>query len=349
MVLETAIGLLLVYLLFSLICSSLSEIIAWLLNLRAHTLRGGIETLLQDSSLTELIKQNPKLKGAFDKASSQWSQKEQTVATTLYAHPLIQGMTHDKKQPSYIPKHTFTSAFLDMLHTVSKTDTSPADALQKLRGAIAKLPEQSEIRQQLESVLDDSVKNYREARAIVEKWFDDSMERVSGWYKRRAQIVVLAVAALVVVCANADSVMIVQSLAHDSALREGLVSAAEQTVKGGAPETGTEPDAAKALEQLQQAQAQLNALRLPIGWRLNSEATIGTDKAPLGAIADPRRLPQGTWGWLGKIGGLLVTILAVSMGAPFWFDLLNKVVNARLTGGQAPEKTKAQDKEQLQD
>ncbi len=338
MVLEIAIGLIFVYLLFSLICSSLSEIIAWALNLRARTLRSGIETLLQDPSLADLMKQNPKLKGTFDKLSAHWKEKGQSVAGTLYAHPLIRGMTHDDKQPSYIPKQTFAAAFIDILNSVANTGASPANALQKLRGAIASLPEQSEIRQQLEAVLDDTVKDFREARARVEKWFDNSMERVSGWYKRRAQVIVLVLAALVVGASNADSVMIVQSLAHDSALREGLVAAAQQTVKAGTPEARTEPDAVKAAAQLQQAQAQLNALRLPIGWNFDAQARIG-------ALPDPRRMPQG-WDWLGKLAGLLVTIIAVSMGAPFWFDTLNKVVNARLTGGVPPENTKKQEQPQ---
>jgi hypothetical protein len=283
--------------------------------------------------------QNPKLKGAFDKAASQWKEKEQSVATTLYAHPLIQGMIHDGKQPSYIPKHTFAAAFLDMLHSVAaKAVANPGNALEKLRGAIASLPEQSEIRQQLEAVIDDTVTDYQEARARVEKWFDDSMERVSGWYKRRSQVIVLIIAVVVVGAGNADTVVIARSLAHDSVLRQGLVTAAEQTVKLGSPEARTEPDALKAVAQLQETQAQLNNLRLPIGWNGDSQATIGK-------LPDPRRLPEG-WHWVTKIVGLLFTILAVSMGAPFWFDVLNKVVNARLTGSQVPESQKQKKKKE---
>lgn len=342
MVLEVAIGLIFVYLLFSLFCSALSEIISWFINLRANTLHSGIETLLHDSALPELIKQNTKLKAAFDKASTRWKQPEQNVVGTLYSHPLIQGMVHDKKQPSHIPSHTFTAAFIDMLHSLAKTEASPADGLKKLRAAIANLPEQSEIRQQLDAVLDDTVRDAEEARSRVEKWFDDSMERVSGWYKRRAQVIVLAVAVLVVGVANADSVMIVRSIARDSALRAGLVAASEQTVKAGPPETRTEPDIVKAAAQLQQTLTQINDLRLPIGWNFETEATIGR-------VPDPRNVPRTFSDWLGKLVGLVFTILAVSMGAPFWFDILNKVVNARLTGSPPPpkkEKKKEQEKEE---
>ena len=341
MVLESAIGLIFVYLLFSLMCSALSEIIAWMLNLRARTLRSGIETLLHDASLTEMMKQNAKLKAAFDKAAARWERTEQSVATTLYAHPLIRGMTHDDKQPSYIPKHTFAAAFIDMLHTTAQAQPGAGDGLQKLRATIAKLPEQSEIRQQLEAVIDETVKDVRVAHERVEKWFDDSMERVSGWYKRRAHVIVLSLAVLIVGVANADSVMISQALAHDSVLRQGLVAAAEQTVRTGTVETRAEPDIVKAVAQLQQTQVELNALRIPVGWTFDSKATIGS-------MPDPRRPPQG-WEWVSKLVGLLATVLAVSMGAPFWFDILNKVVNARLTGAQTPESTKRREKEEQDD
>ncbi|WP_224247600.1 hypothetical protein [Hyalangium gracile] len=342
MVLEAAIGLIFVYLLFSLICSALSEIVAWFLNLRASTLRDGIETLLKDDACKSLVQQNARLKAMFDKGVALQNQA-QNVTSTLYAHPLIQGMTHGNRYPSYIPKHIFAAAFLDVLRNLAGREEGPRDgpqkdAMQKLRDAIAKLPPESEIRQQLEAVLDDTVTNVREARARVEKWFDDSMERVSGWYKRRAQIIVLAVAATVVGIGNADSVMIVRSLAHDSALRAGVVAAAEQYVQANAQLPPGNLHVTDSVKQLREVRDQLNDLRLPIGW-------AGPD-AMLGGMPDPRRIPGwDVMGWMAKLVGLLFTVFAVSMGAPFWFDILNKVVNARITGGQPPETEAKKDKE----
>ncbi|MEO8630927.1 MAG: hypothetical protein ABI612_22940 [Betaproteobacteria bacterium] len=40
---------------------------------------------------------------------------------------------------------------------------------------------------------------------------------------------------------------------------------------------------------------------------------------------------SGGW-WLIKIIGWLITGLAVTLGALFWFDLLNKLVNLRGSG-----------------
>ena len=36
-----------------------------------------------------------------------------------------------------------------------------------------------------------------------------------------------------------------------------------------------------------------------------------------------------SWGWIEKIVGLLITIFAVSLGAPFWFRALQKFMAVR--------------------
>jgi hypothetical protein len=58
---------------------------------------------------------------------------------------------------------------------------------------------------------------------------------------------------------------------------------------------------------------------------------------PIGWAGDGvRALPQST-GWLWKVFGILISTVAVALGAPFWFELLNKVVNLRLTGSPPPD------------
>src|SRR4029077_6545076 len=42
-------------------------------------------------------------------------------------------------------------------------------------------------------------------------------------------------------------------------------------------------------------------------------------------------------GWVIAIVGWLITIAAISMGAPFWFNLLNKVASLRSTGDPPPQ------------
>jgi hypothetical protein len=70
---------------------------------------------------------------------------------------------------------------------------------------------------------------------------------------------------------------------------------------------------ASALDNLQQ-------LQLPLGW------------APKTATSDPRRIPSQRGEWIAKVVGLLITAAALTFGAPFWFDLLKKIVSLRSSG-----------------
>jgi len=48
---------------------------------------------------------------------------------------------------------------------------------------------------------------------------------------------------------------------------------------------------------------------------------------------------EGWWLWLLKrCGGWFITVMAVSLGAPFWFDTLNRFMNIRSTGRAPDEK-----------
>lgn len=336
--LEVAIGLIFVYLLFSLICSALSEIFAWATDLRARTLRGGIEILLADPKLQEFFQKKELLRGKFQKGVVT-KLEVRNIASSLYEHPLIQGMMQDGKHPSYIPKDLFASALLDLLREAAPGSKGAKDGLARLRSSIEALPPDSAVRRSLEAVLDESIHDYDQAKARVEKWFDDTMNRVSGWYKRRSQWVVLGIATVLVIAGNADSVMLAQALSRDAVLRASLVAAAEQTARQGTPEEQAAPDVKTALAELREIEARMGELRLPIGWNLDAKpaAEQGT---PATVLVDPRGPPSGLTPWLAKIAGMLFTIFAVSLGAPFWFDVLNKVVNVRITGKQ-PERVEA--------
>jgi hypothetical protein len=65
----------------------------------------------------------------------------------------------------------------------------------------------------------------------------------------------------------------------------------------------------------------LDALRLPIGWT----------KAPLIRHDSHGKILSTDGEWLEAIAGWLVTAFAASLGAPFWFDLLNKIMVIRST------------------
>jgi hypothetical protein len=166
------------------------------------------------------------------------------------------------------------------------------------------------LRRVLIVALDRAGDDIEAVRRHLEDWFDASMDRVSGWYRRRTQFVLFALALAIAVLANVDTLGLVRHLSVNGAARQALVTQAAEV--DGQP-------AAAALSP-QEVAAELRALQpleLPIGWNQD--------------------LPRGGWGQ--RVLGWLMTAFAVSLGAPFWFDLLGRFMSVRST--QRPRPTAA--------
>src|ERR1700688_5761 len=106
----------------------------------------------------------------------------------------------------------------------------------------------------------------------IEAWYNSSMDRVAGWYKRRSQIFILAIGFVLAIGMNADCIVIAQRLSRDASLRQAVVAMAEQTAKNAPPGT----DATRSVETNINT---LSSLGLPIGWpedvyRRMSPATV---------------------------------------------------------------------------
>jgi hypothetical protein len=285
-ILDIAIGLIFVYLLLSLVCSAAKEMLESLMRHRASDLERGIQDLLGSA-----------------------------LAAELYNHGLIKGLSKAGELPSYIPAQTFALALLDGLVPATAAapsgasgalaapstaaGTAPTAPPPGLRGAVAAIAN-PDVRNALLALVDAAGPDAAKVRANIEGWFNSGMDRVTGWYTRRTQKVIVVLGLLTTAALNVDSVQIANSLYRDSALRASLVAAAEGYAK-------SPPQAAKPIAEIT---ADIGKLGLPIGW------------------PDPEWKPE----WplvLRKIFGLLLTALAVSLGAPFWFDLLGRVINVR--------------------
>src|SRR5258708_4033983 len=121
------------------------------------------------------------------------------------------------------------------------------------------------------------------------------MERLGGGDKRHSPAVTLALGGLLVVLLGVDSVAIASTLWQEQGIRAALTGAAQHASAAG----------------LEDAVNTLSEFGLPLGWPV---------------------YPATGLDWVVKIVGLGITVFAVSLGAPFWFDLLNKVSNLRATG-----------------
>jgi hypothetical protein len=155
--------------------------------------------------------------------------------------------------------------------------------------------------------------NAQKLQQSLEEWFGTAMERVSGLYKRWTQFALVAIALAVAVGGNVDSIAIARRLSHDSAFRTQVLKSAQGYVADHPAEPPkSETDVAKAFAATDK---QLDQAGLSFGWDSRDEKAFHEHP-------------------IAKLAGLILTAIAVSLGAPFWFDLVSRLVNMRLTGNK---------------
>ena len=194
-ILDVAIGLSFFYLLLGLICSTVNEMIAAKLKTRSKFLDQGIDRLL----------------GGDAKLKSQ-----------LYQHPMISALAPSDLQhcPSYIPAEKFATALLDI---VSGKDKPLTDVV-ALREGVREIGTPA-LQTSLKALMDSSP-DAATLKKNVEEWFNDSMDRVSGWYKRNAQRNTLLLACAVTLVLNADTINVAHVLWTNPSMRAAVVDEA---------------------------------------------------------------------------------------------------------------------------
>jgi len=282
---DVAIGLILMYLVLSLICTTVNEYIATALKLRATTLADGIKKLIDDPVLHQAFSDHGLVDGT-----------KAALGTRL---------------PSYMDGRTFAMAILGSLDS-----TKPIPAFDDIKHALQHMAD-SNIRDTLLAQVVLASGDIQALRDNVAGWFDQTMERVGGAYKKTLKLMSLLVGLALAAIINADTMSVATALWRDPTLRTQLTDAASHaqlTAPGG--------DAA-----LRASIASTRTFRpLPIGWHLDSDD--GSEKTSV------------AWFWLQKVFGLVLTGIALSLGAPFWFDLLSKFMNVR-GSGEKPKPTQS--------
>jgi hypothetical protein len=328
-VLEAIIGLVFIFFLASVLCSGLNEAIAQETGRRGRFLREGLINIVRD----------------------RW------LFLRLINHPLVASMYRDvpgkPRTPSYIPPASLVNALLDII-VLKARQIDPnfvprggqAMTFDQVRAA-ALICKQGgyQVADAILPLLDAAQGNLDLARRNLEAWYTGGMDRVSGWYKRHARRALFLIGMIVAVGFNVDTLSIATQLSRSAELRKSLADAASQVVEtkrfSGVELNVTEGDVKIAHEDLKKFAAGISAYQqqgLPVGFSCLSPAQVGPEsrlRAVLGRCWVNLRT-MGAGEWLVKILGWLVTGLAVSLGAPFWFDLLNRLVDLR-GAGKRPE------------
>ena len=280
-ILDVVAGLLFTFLTVSLVASTVTEALASLLGWRAATLLHGVKSLLND----------PKFDG---------------LAKAVYNHALVNsqgpGCAPNEKsltaKPSYIEPQHFAGALIDLME---KLPATPTEKQTQIQAAIAQLPD-PQLRQTLQWFYSRADRNLTDFQNEIATWFDASMNRLSGLYKRWMQVCSFSVGLAVAVVLNVDALHVAQALWVQPSVVQKL----------------TPKDGATSEETL----ATLYNANLPIGW---TDATIKQ------RFTSPITIASIIVGWL-------ITALATLFGAPFWFDALQKITNLRGAGVKPNEK-----------
>jgi len=314
-ILEIIIGLVFLYLLLSILCTSANEWVAALTRRRGEMLRRGIRQLLEEQP----VRDNDKPDGLLEE---------------FYKHPLIASLKHDKNHPAYIAPRTFVAVVTDIL-TAAKPGSVEFDDVEN--GAKA-LPD-GNVKKSILALVQRSNKNFESVQLAVEGWFNDAMDRVNGWYKRRTQLWTVIIALVLTLLANANTINAVRQLSSNPVLRTAVVEEAKVRAQKPRPtiaveykdeDDPTNPTITRN-EGTQLSANEMDLLGQLIGWHDN----VFYDKN--GAAWNSRI-------WLERVIGWLLTLLAISLGAPFWFDILNKIVNIRFAGRSPAEGSKNPEK-----
>ena len=308
-ILEVAIGVVFVFLLVSILCSAIREVIEAWRKSRAAYLEHGIRELLHDTGgvgLARALYQHPLVSGLYG-----GSYVEGKIGT----RPTI--LAKGGELPSYIPTRNFALALMDMAARGTLTDAvtgdpdAPPITVETIRRNVAGL-NNAPVQRVILAALDVGQGDLDRTRVTIEKWYDSAMDRVSGWYKRSTSWLIFWIGLGVAAAININTITIADYLYRNDAARQALVVRAQAAVA----------DTAYLRQSYQQAKAALDSSSLPIGWSKGWGApTPLRDRAG----ADP------WFDFAAPLLGILFTAIAATFGAPFWFDLLNKMMVVRST------------------
>ena len=353
-ILDLVVGMIFIFFLLSIITSSAVEVVLTVARLRAKILAKWLRSIFNLPAL--LPDGSPKLHPV--------QGTPVLLGQAIMDHCMLTALTEENKSTSYIKSSDFVSAFLDQVTRVRAAPTAPAGGrdfqlpprtLDDYRAAIEKTPVlPAELKRTItafaneaESAISDHLSKVDLFRQKIENWYDSNAERLTGRLKRRwASPLTLLMAICMTIALNADTVAISRYLYDHREVSRQLADKALLTyerygerVDRIRSDSGTRMAPAD-LQALERARLQLKSdadsmqAVLPKGFPVGWEGEKWTDPALAKTGFGARLSNGGFWSEvLGRHGaGWLATVLAILLGAPFWFDMMNKVSNIRGAG-----------------
>jgi hypothetical protein len=326
--LDLAIGLSFIFFLLALLALTIQEFLAAMLGLRARTLEQGLRSLLEDPEKGwthvdkfydhHLIKTLYRTPPAFVAAEKEAEPDPLGRNAHTPSHgALRRALAFFKRTrgPSYISPRSFALAVLDNIAPEKDAETIFGPGGQVL----GEMP--AVIGTRLKPLLVGAEADVETLRASLETLYDDAMARVSGWYKRKTQIILVVIGVLLVPAINANAIKMGERMWKDDTVRAAVLAQAQSSASptktpAGAGESADAQNlsaSAKALNAAADDVDQVAQVGIPLGWRGDA-------------------VPDGRGELAMAIVGWILTILAISLGAPFWFDTLSRLSRLRSSG-----------------
>ena len=371
--LNVVIGLVFIYLLYSLLATVLSEIIATILGLRARNLKEAVDRMLNDENEKGML-------GRLWDSMRLMKNPDNKVINSFYNNPEIKylGSSGIFRNPSSFKAGSFSKTALNILFgdgpvTKNKIDLKLQEIIKNANDKEAKESKLDiETANYILSLWEDSCGDVLKFKLQLEGWFDRTMEQATEWYKRKIQIVLLVLGFCLAWLFNADTFSIINKLSIDKDARDKIVSMANAYMQNNnivvdASEINNSTEIKSYSQKLDSLFEVKRLLDTDIA---NANTILGTGAwlpDVVKVVTDPKTkekmyVPQidaasissedqkivngniefttcKKWGYFFRLlyhhfWGFIITAVAISLGAPFWFDLLNKLMKLRISQKQ---------------
>jgi hypothetical protein len=322
------------YFALCMVCSSANDAVARVFRWRAATLRDGIRSLLLNATVPRALPDGTKsqvelldlffnhpfvqtLRLQAELGDTWWSRLVDGLGTRLEnawrgltgaAVPSPSGSTLDPQTKlTFVPSAVFVHTLTEILTAEGSGEKEPL-TFAALWRALNRLPDDTAgpLKVVLKSLVNDPNQNLDAVQEKVAKWFDDGMAQATLWYRQRMRTLSLFVGAVMVLGLNIDSIDVANRFYRDANLRAVYV-AAGQRVAQESKAGGAEPVSGASVDPV-------GDLRL--GWQTTNLRVIW------------EQLQHGM-----KWAGLIITIVAIGMGASFWHDVITRLVARKTSEG----------------
>lgn len=351
-VINVIISLVFIFLIYSLLATAIQEALAALLQRRAKTLHRGIKSMLANSEqhqglLVELFLSLASFWGNFFKWIVSFfinlNENKILLYERFYEHPLIKNYSENIifNKPSYLTSENFSTILIDTLKNLNSDNQYATANFRMIRSIVDNYSHQSNLQQRnpynaiidsdtykiLNFHLNEAAGDFDVFKYRIEKWYNDTMDRVSGWYKRDTQLWLFILGLSISVSFNVDTIAISNNLSKNKIAAEAIANIAENTsIYKQQNSDGTINK--KVVDSIKNIINSSNN-NIGLGWDSLSESDRIKIVKTYGSYTKLNQIRYATKANPKKWLGFLLTTFAISLGAPFWFDLLNKFVSIR--------------------